>query len=40
MERIEGKAVVTFASSDGSASLWRPWTWFSGWRFGRVGEGF
>ncbi|MBI0474192.1 signal peptidase I [Sphingomonas sp. MA1305] len=40
MERIEGKAVVTFASNDGSASLWRPWTWLSGWRFSRVGEGF
>ncbi len=40
MERIEGKAVVTFASNNGAASLLRPWTWLSGWRWGRTGEGF
>ena len=40
MERIEGKAVVTFASNDGGASLLRPWTWLSGWRWSRTGEGF
>ena len=40
MERIEGKALVTFASNDGAASLFKPWTWASGWRFSRVGEGF
>lgn len=40
MERIEGKAVVTFASNDGGASLLHPWTWLSGWRWSRTGEGF
>lgn len=29
MERIQGKAIVTFWSTDGSASWLLPWTWFS-----------
>jgi signal peptidase I len=40
MERIEGKAVVTFFSTDGSAEWLKPWTWFSAARFDRIGEGF
>ncbi|MET4666069.1 signal peptidase I [Sphingomonas sp. PvP056] len=40
MERIEGKAVVSFFSTDGSASWLLPWTWFSAARWSRVGEGF
>ncbi len=40
MERIEGKAVVGFFSTDGSASWLLPWTWFSAARWERVGEGF
>jgi signal peptidase I len=40
MDRIEGKAVVGFFSTDGSASLIKPWTWFSAARWSRIGEGF
>jgi signal peptidase I len=40
MERIEGKAVVGFFSTDGSASWLLPWTWFSAARWERIGEGF
>ncbi len=40
MERIEGKAVVTFFSTDGDASWINPVSWFSAARWSRVGEGF
>lgn len=40
MERIEGKAVVTFFSTDGNASWINPVSWFSAARWSRVGEGF
>lgn len=40
MENIQGKAVVSFWSTDGSASWVLPWTWFSAARFERIGEGF
>jgi len=40
MERIEGKAVVGFFSTDGSSSLVKPWTWFTAARWNRIGEGF
>jgi signal peptidase I len=40
IERIEGRAVVTFFSTDGSASWVKPWTWFTAARWSRVGEGF
>ena len=40
MERIEGKAVVSFFSTDGSASWLLPWTWFGAARWSRIGEGF
>ena len=40
MERLEGKAVVTFFSTDGSSSYPKPWTWFSAARGRRIGEGF
>jgi len=40
MEQIEGKAVVTFFSTDGSASWIKPWTWVTAARFRRIGEGF
>ncbi len=39
MDHLEGKAVVTFFSTDGSAGL-LPWTWFSAGRWSRIGEGF
>jgi signal peptidase I len=40
MERIEGRAAVTFFSTDGSAEWLKPWTWFSAARPTRIGEGF
>lgn len=40
MENLEGKAVVTFWSTDGSASWLMPWTWPSATRWTRIGEGF
>jgi signal peptidase I len=40
MDRIEGKAVVSFFSTDGTASWFLPWTWFTAARWKRIGEGF
>lgn len=40
MDHIQGKAVVGFFSTDGSASWVLPWTWFSAARWSRIGEGF
>ncbi len=40
MERIQGKALVTFWSTDGSAEWIKPWTWVSAARFSRIGHGF
>ena len=40
IERIEGKAVVSFFSTNGDASWIKPWTWFSAARWSRIGEGF
>jgi signal peptidase I len=40
MERIEGKAIISFFSTDGSANWFLPWTWFSAARWKRIGEGF
>jgi signal peptidase I len=40
MENLEGKAVVGFWSTDGSASWLLPWTWFTAARWSRIGEGF
>lgn len=40
IENIQGKAVVSFWSTDGSASWVLPWTWFSAARFERIGDGF
>jgi signal peptidase I len=40
LENIEGKAVVSFWSTDGSASWILPWTWFTAARWSRLGEGF
>jgi signal peptidase I len=40
LENIEGKAVVGFWSTDGSASWLLPWTWFTAARWSRIGEGF
>jgi signal peptidase I len=40
LERVEGKALFTFWSTDGSASWVLPWTWFSAARWSRMGKGF
>jgi len=40
LENIEGKAVLSFWSTDGSANWFLPWTWFTAARWSRIGEGF
>jgi signal peptidase I len=40
LDRVEGKALFTFWSTDGSASWVLPWTWFSAARWSRMGKGF
>lgn len=40
LEDLVGRAMVTFWSTDGSASYWEPWTWFSALRGGRIGNGY
>jgi signal peptidase I len=40
VENLIGRAMVTFWSTDGSASWWEPWTWFSALRATRVGNGY
>ncbi|GGB22406.1 signal peptidase I [Sphingomonas metalli] len=40
LDRVEGRAMVTFFSTDGSAEWLKPWTWVSAARGSRIGEGF
>ena len=40
LANVEGKALVTFFSTDGTASWVKPWTWGTATRWRRVGEGF
>lgn len=40
IENIQGKAAVTFWSTDGNANWVLPWTWFTAARWERIGEGF
>jgi signal peptidase I len=40
MENLIGRALVTFWSTDGSASHWKPWTWFTALRGRRIGNGY
>lgn len=40
MQNLQGKAVVSFWSTDGSAQWALPWTWFTAARWSRIGEGF
>jgi len=40
LEDLVGRAMVTFWSTDGSASYWEPWTWFSALRASRIGNGY
>jgi signal peptidase I len=39
-ENLIGRALVTFWSTDGSASYVLPWTWFSALRGSRIGNGY
>jgi signal peptidase I len=39
-EDLIGRAMVTFWSTDGTASWWKPWTWFPALRKGRIGNGY
>ncbi|HEX4695175.1 signal peptidase I [Sphingomonas sp.] len=40
LENVEGKALFTFWSTDGSAQWLLPWTWFTAARWSRMGQGF
>ena len=39
-ENLIGRALVTFWSTDGSASYVLPWTWFTALRASRIGNGY
>jgi len=39
-DRLIGRALVTFWSTDGSASYVKPWTWFTALRGSRIGNGY
>jgi len=40
VENVIGRAMITFWSTNGSASWWKPWTWFSALRPRRIGNGY
>jgi signal peptidase I len=40
LERVQGKALVIFWSTNGSANWLLPWTWFTATRWDRLGRGF
>jgi signal peptidase I len=40
VENLVGRALVTFWSTDGSASYAKPWTWFTALRGHRIGNGY
>ena len=40
VERLIGRGLFTFWSTDGSATYWKPWTWFTALRGSRVGNGY
>ena len=37
-EDLIGRALGTFWSTDGSATYWMPWTWFTALRVNRIGN--
>lgn len=39
IEAVVGRALVTFWSTDGSASWIKPWSWFEAARWDRLGKG-
>jgi signal peptidase I len=40
LEDLIGRALVTFWSTDGTASYVKPWTWFTALRANRIGNGY
>jgi signal peptidase I len=40
VENLVGRATVTFWSTDGSASWFKPWTWFTALRSSRIGNSY
>ncbi|WBH16202.1 signal peptidase I [Sphingomonas radiodurans] len=40
LDRVQGKAVIIFWSTDGSANWLLPWTWITAARWDRLGRGF
>lgn len=40
VDHLIGRALVTFWSTDGSASYLKPWTWFTALRPRRIGNGY
>jgi signal peptidase I len=40
IDHLIGRALVTFWSTDGSASYLKPWTWFTALRADRIGNGY
>jgi signal peptidase I len=40
IENLIGRPLVTFWSTDGGASYWKPWTWFASLRRSRIGNGY
>jgi signal peptidase I len=38
IENIQGRALISFFSTDGSAEWLLPWTWFSAARWDRIGQ--
>ena len=40
VDHLVGKATFAFWSTDGSASYWLPWTWFSALRSHRIGKDY
>jgi signal peptidase I len=40
VENLVGRALVTYWSTDGTASYVKPWTWFTALRSSRIGNGY
>ncbi len=40
VENLAGRALFTYWSTDGTASYWKPWTWFTALRGNRIGFGY
>jgi signal peptidase I len=38
IENVLGRVLITFWSTDGSSSYWKPWTWFTAARWDRIGN--